>query len=251
VFFPQLGGGRADTSHMLTPLVDELTSLLFRPACAACDELLAPGEQALCSTCRISVCELGAACPRCAEPLGTSVSLVCQRCCNTTPAFDTIVSPYRYGGQLAEALRRLKFHNRSDIARTLAPLIGPMLRAAADACDLVMPMPLHKRRQRERGYNQSALLLRYARPTPPVDCLSLRRPRATAPQSGLSATARRRNMARAFVVPPRRRRHVAGRTVLIVDDVVTTGATMDAAAAALHAAGAAAVVGFCAARAEF
>ncbi|HTE51603.1 MAG TPA: phosphoribosyltransferase family protein, partial [Kofleriaceae bacterium] len=167
------------------------------------------------------------------------------------PPFESIAAPFLYGGDLAVALRRLKFGGRRDVARALAPLLGPALGLVAAGCHLIVPVPLHRRRLARRGFNQAALLLRHARPAgaPPVDHLSLRRVRETAPQTGLDAPGRHGNVAGAFAVVARRRARIAGRRILLVDDVVTTGATMAAAAAALLAGGAGSVVGFCAARA--
>ena len=205
-------------------LVNRLLDLVFVPACAACDAVLA---------------EPLPFCPGCAQSIDAAPA----------PA-DGVASPYLFGGELATALRRLKFHGRREIARAIALLLGPALAEAAAGCDLLVPVPLHRRRLRARGYNQTALILRHARryPALPVDALSLRRVRATLPQTGLDRAARRRNVDGAFaVVRPRR---IAGRAVLLVDDVVTTGATLAAAGAALRAAGAARVLCFCAARAD-
>lgn len=204
--------------------VDRLLDLIFVPACAACDAVLA-------------------------EPLPFCAG--CAQSIDPAPASaDGVSAPYLFGGELATALRRLKFHGRREVARAVAPLLGPALAEAAAGCDLLVPVPLHRRRLRQRGYNQAALILRHARRYAglPVDALSLRRVRPTAPQTGLDRAARRRNVDGAFaVVRPGR---VAGRAVLLFDDVVTTGATLAAASGALRAAGAARVVPFCAARAD-
>lgn len=228
-----------------------LSELVFIPWCAACDARVGR-DRPLCDTCAISLVPLGPACPLCAEPMAGPHSLRCRRCVASPPPFAAVLAPFRYGGELATALRRLKYQNRPDVGRSLAPLIGPMLRAAAAECDVIIPLPLHRRRLAERGFNQSALLARYASHgvSTPLDQRSLRRIRATAPQSGLTGGARTTNVAGAFAVPARRRERIADRTILLVDDVMTTGATMRAAATALHQAGAAAVVGFCVARAE-
>ena len=225
-----------------------LLDAVYAPGCAACDAAVASG-QPLCPECAGSLEPLGAACPRCALP--SSEPVPCDRCVRRPPPFDAMAAPFVYVDAMGAALRRLKFGGRRDVARTLAPLLaGPLARAAA-GCDLLVPVPLHRRRLAARGFNQAALLLRHARAAggPPADVLSLRRVRATAPQTGLDARGRRRNVEAAFVVAAGRRARVAGRRVLLFDDIVTTGATMAEAAAALRAAGAVAVVGLCAARA--
>jgi ComF family protein len=159
-------------------------------------------------------------------------------------------APFAFGGEMATALRRLKFHGRREVARQLAPMLAPALAEAARECDLVIPVPLHRRRLAQRGFNQAALLVRHGRAGVPADQLSLRRVRATMPQTGLDRAARARNLEGAFEVVLRRRARVAGGKILLVDDVITTGATLSAAARALHQAGARQVIGFCAARAD-
>ncbi len=118
-------------------------------------------------------------------------------------------------------------------------------RAPAPAPDLVVPVPLHPRRLRERGFNPATLLARALARERRVrlDPVALRRVRDTPSQTRLDRRARRRNVRGAFVararVPPR---------VWLVDDVVTTGSTLGEAARALRRAGARSVVGVCAAR---
>jgi ComF family protein len=140
-----------------------------------------------------------------------------------------------HGGALAEAIHRLKYEGRVELARPLGVLFEG---CARPRCDVLAPIPLHPRRLRERGFDQSRLLARAAgrRFGLPVEAL-LRRVRETGQQVGRDRAARERNVRGAFVATPRSR----GLRVCLVDDVLTTGATAAAAAHALLQAGAARV----------
>ncbi|MDX2092865.1 MAG: ComF family protein [Kofleriaceae bacterium] len=215
---------------------------LFTPQCVACG---IPAST-LCEPCAHSLLELGEACRLCAEP-GVSP---CARCSATPLPLERVLSPWRFGGQLASAIRRLKFGRRAHVARDVAPLWAPLLAAVVTANDaLVVPVPLHWRRRFVRGFDHTWLLARHAcasaglSPPRPL----LRRVRATPPQSTLSAEQRRENVAHAFVA--RDRAAIVGRAVALVDDVVTTGSTLAAAAEALRGAGATTVIGVSLARA--
>ncbi len=235
-------------------MLDRVLETIYVPHCAACD-VRVPGDQPLCAPCASSLVELGPACPRCAEPLAALPAVECARCASTAWPLEATVAPWRYGGELARALRRMKFARRPHLARELAPLVAPFLAAVAHAgaADVIVPIPLHWRRLAARGFNPAhavvAAARRAARLETPIDAVVLRRIRATVAQTGLTATERAANLRGAFAVPPRRAHRVAGRRVLLVDDVITTGATLAAAARALLDAGAAAVLGFAVARA--
>ena len=233
--------------------VQAVLSTLFIPSCAAC-EAHVPLTTPLCPPCSISLDPVGPACPRCAEPQVAEPANVCARCRTEAWPLEHLIAPWRYGGELGRALRRLKFAPRPHLARELAPLAAPFLAAAVAhaGIDVIVPIPLHWRRLASRGFNQAEALARHARNhaalTTPIDTRARARLRATAPQTHLDAAARRVNLEGALAV--RRPARVAGRRVLVVDDIVTTGATMAAAGHALRAAGAAAVIGFAFARAE-
>jgi ComF family protein len=153
---------------------------------------------------------------------------------------------------VASVVHRFKYPAPGILGLDPAPqallrrLVAEAAARAPETADLVVPVPLHARRLRERGFNPAALL---ARPLArargvPFDALALARVRDTPSQTGLDRRARRRNVAGAF----RLRTHALPRRVWLVDDVVTTGATLEAAARELRRGGATSVTALCAAR---
>jgi ComF family protein len=215
--------------------------LLWPSRCLVCD---APGLDGLdlCAACAGELPWNRCACPRCALPL--PVPAVCGECLRRevglarrgrAPALAGVHAAFVYAPPLDRLLPRFKFHR--DLAA--GALLAQLLAEAADGLprpDAVVPVPLHRARLRRRGYDQA---LELARPLARVLDLPLRddllqRVRTTAPQSELSAAARRRNLKGAFAV---RSAIELPASVALVDDVMTTGATLHAAAEALKRAG--------------
>jgi len=225
-------------------LFDPVHALVFPSTCPGCGrEVERPTRGPLCAACwRALPRHRGPVCP-CGFPLPADGAAPCGRCRRGIAPFARGASLGPYEGTLRLLVHELKFHGRRRVAERLAEalLADVTVRAALTGAQVVVPVPLHPRRRRERGFNQSGLLARaLARPhglRVAEDALARRED--TPPQTGLSAAGRRANVARAFVV--RRRPAVAGRIVVLVDDVLTTGATARACARALVAAGAAEV----------
>lgn len=228
-------------------LPQRLLDLLFPPRCVHCGRMGEP----LCAVCRASIqSPRSPRCVRCDRSLGGAPGPRCGQCVALASqgrqiALQRIIVAADYGDAARSAIRALKFRRQRRLAQPLGLLLVEAIqRADAPAADLIIPMPLHADRRRERGYNQAALL---ARPVARALRLPLRddaltRVRATRPQTHLHRDARHANVAGAFALSgPTAERALAGQRILLIDDVTTTGATLEAAAEALLAAQPAAI----------
>jgi len=221
--------------------------LVFPALCPVCDTTLGAGRRdPLCGTCWRAISRLGAPwCDRCgaasivteAEPPRVAPGLTCALCASDPPQWDYVRSAALYEGPLRDAIHALKFSGRRALASPLGDLAAEQCAASLpDTIDALIPVPLARTRERERGFNQAALLARRigSHLDVPIRSSWLARIRSTRPQSELSATERRANVRDAFRASDR----VVGHHVLVVDDILTTGATLDACTRALRAAGA-------------
>jgi ComF family protein len=207
----------------------------------------------------------GPLCTRCGLPFASPRALdsslaECGACRDDAPAFGGARSFGLYTGKLRRVVLRLKFAGDERLGARLGELLAPTWVSLAQAFELnlplIVPVPLHASRRRERGFNQSEMLAaglvralgrQNGGLAPQIARGCLRRKRATPPQTGLSVAARRENLRGAFEVV--RPAQVRGRAIVLVDDVMTTGATLSACARALKQAGAAQVLGLTLARA--
>ena len=206
--------------------------LLFPPRCALCGR----HGVALCEECVDALPRADPPrCPCCWSPQRSR--WVCRPCAEQPLALEGLRSPYVFREGTRELIHALKYSHYSALASPMGELMARYLRSAALPVEVLVPVPLHPRRQRVRGYNQSTLLAREVsrRLGLPLASEALVRSRDTPPQAkAVEAGARRHNVAGAFDCPPG---IAAGRSVLLVDDVTTTGATLDACARALLAEG--------------
>jgi ComF family protein len=222
-----------------------LLDLVYPPRCPGCGRM----GVAFCERCRSQVeLILPPVCRRCGCALPQDG--LCARCRALPSSLDAILAVAVFADPLRPAIHALKYENNTALAAPLGSMmVGLWRRGGMPRTDLILPVPLHTRRQAERGYNQSRLLARVLGRGVgvPVDEQALIRSRATLPQVDLGFAERRQNVEGAFAC----RGDLKGKTVVVVDDVCTTGATLEACAAALRAGGAAGVWGFTLARARW
>jgi ComF family protein len=201
--------------------------------------------------------EGGPACHRCGDSLemppveGVAATEICRACRIAPPAFARSVAFSTYDGRLRDAIHALKYERLRPAAKQLGAMLAQaiaQLQPDAPAELLVVPVPLHKTKHKQRGFNQARALalaaieaLNHSHPEWKLSLASstLMRLRATETQAGLTPTQRRKNVRGAFKVSDPAA--VQGRHVLLVDDILTTGATARAAAQSLIKAGAASV----------
>ena len=232
---PQPGPARSALEALLT--------VLLAPACAVCDARLGePTRGPVCTRCWHAIPYLTPPlCDRCGDPLPSPrppspAAEWCAGCRTRRSAITRARAVGPYDGTLREIVHLLKYHRRHTLAVRLGIAMRQCGRAVLADADCVIPVPLHARRRRARGFNQAAELA--AQLDLPV-IHALRRTVATRPQVELPAAERHRNVAGAFAPALNRgwRRtwpRLRGARVVLVDDVVTTGATVEACARVLR-----------------
>lgn len=244
---------------LLKLTAESLFATLFPADCRVCNQPLTKiSRLPVCTFCLLNIHPFtGLQCFLCGELLISRVlpgqpqepSVLCGICQKVPPTFERAVAFGPYDGVLRDLINLLKY----DRVRSAAPVLGGYLAEAigqiakdvATDCPLLVPIPLYKGRQSERGFNQTEQIARHA--VKQLEFVAemrtgiLVRRRPTESQTGLTRHQRRENVRVAFVVPRESIQPLKGRTVLLVDDVLTTGTTAEECARVLKRAGAAKV----------
>ena len=224
----------------LRGLGSALLDFVYPPHCSLCKAPLQEDERVVCEGCwsKIQVIS-GPHCATCGCPLDEPAP-TCTNCESETLLFDRarILSPF--DETIQSLIHLLKYKGKRSIGHRLGAMLGELIASDGDSdgADVIVPVPLHPSRKKERGYNQSALVASAIGDRLGVGTNTdlLVRTRRTATQTKLNAEERVKNVTGAFeVVHPE---PVRGKGVLLVDDVLTTGATVNACAQALLEAGA-------------
>jgi len=215
--------------------ISRLLSRLFPSRCILCCQTIA-GPAAhdvieICTACFSLLPFNETSCLRCALPLADDMAeqLLCGRCIQKSPGFDYSYSVFHYEDDIISMIHKLKFSEKITYARSIGEILAKKLAdelpAAGEKPDCILPVPLHKKRMRQRGFNQSIEIARgiAAKYKIPIEANAVVRQQSTSSQTGLNAKQRRKNIKGAFCVAGK----LNYKHVLIIDDVVTTGSTVN------------------------
>jgi ComF family protein len=232
---------RALSKRLYSPFLD----FLYPPICIACNKSLPNGSQTVCSECWNAI-------PRVTKDLTlyqqTRAKLLVEG------DIKDIISCFVFEkeGPFQHIVHALKYNEYKSVGVDLGMRIGEALKEWSFEVDILIPVPLHRIKQRERGYNQSEFIARGIATVinKPVVPHAVRRARNTQTQTKLTIEERRKNMECAFELIPHSSKILSGKKCLLVDDVITTGATTNACAKVIRSAGAAEIIAAAVALAE-
>jgi len=232
--------------NMLRGAYRRMLKILYPDRCPVCDRVLTDGSL-ICPQCRARLVSVEEpVCMKCGRQIKDAVQEYCADCVRVRHVFDRGRAVFSYEGEMRRMLYRYKYGNRRDytefFAREAAARCGGWI--ASCGAEALIPVPLHKRKRRRRGYNQAELFAgRLAELLGlPVDAGILARVKDTTPQKKLSDKDRKLNLKNAFKIQSN---VIKYNKVLLIDDIYTTGSTLDEAAKVLKQAGVESVFCLC------
>lgn len=225
-------------------LFNDVSDVIYPPKCLGCDEILRPqSEKYFCVPCSEKIKFIsGNLCPVCGTtfPDSPAESHLCGNCIESPPYFSCARAAVSFETIILDTIHQFKYGNNLSVGTLLASLMADFNFQDITFSDhsLIIPVPLHSKRLRERGFNQSLILARTIgrKWQIPVDFFSLKRHRLTLTQTGLNKTERKQNIKDAFEV--RKKDNITGKNIILVDDVYTTGSTINECSKVLIKAGA-------------
>lgn len=215
-----------DISPIFLSAIHRIKHVLYPPRCLICNGSGQKGQD-LCGPCARSLPWLKHACHQCALPLpdDSGDALICGRCLKKKPFFDFSLSLFSFEKEIVTLIHQLKFHDKLAVSRLLGDLLADTAVRKLEKPECLLPVPLNKKRLKQRGFNQSIEISRSLGKAwdIPLEINLVNRTRDTQPQTGLDAKQRRKNIRGVYEITGAiKYSHVA-----IVDDVVTTGSTVN------------------------
>jgi competence protein ComFC len=227
-------------------IYDGLLNLIYPETCFLCSvPVVRQQDCGICDNCWQKVISYKILPPRCSScglpfySFEENSDHLCGNCIKEMPPYAGARSFGHYSAEMSRVIQELKFGGRQNLVGLLAPLLADAFfdTWSRGEVDLIVPIPLHPKRKRDRGYNQAELLaVSLSRLIAIPYCKALQRIRSTLPQVGLTNSQRLENVRKAFRCY--RPQHIFKRRILLIDDVMTTGATVESAAQVLVDAGA-------------
>lgn len=220
-------------------MLEKILAFVFPAKCPFCGTITNGEDNAICETCLKNLPEIKEPrCKKCGKPILVKEKEYCYDCTKTEHFFEEGRSIWIHKPPITTAIYALKYKNKRIYAKTFGSMLyiryGTYL--IKHKIDLIIPIPLHEKRRKRRGFNQAELIAiqlgKYTRI--PVDLTSLTRVHETIAQKNLNDRKRKQNIKGAFAA----KRAVKGKRIVLIDDIYTTGATIDEAARKLRRAGA-------------
>jgi competence protein ComFC len=231
--------------HSLLELKDDLLDFVYPQSCSICEKPLNRGEKEVCENCWETLASLPSPfCPYCKTFLEDEETALKHRCVYLSRPEDrkifAVTSLGTFDDYYQKLIHRFKYDRKIPLGKRLAQSLGEIVAREKDfiTCDLIIPVPLHRARQRERGFNQSQILAEGIAEVTNLPLMKdiLKRKKNTQDQTYLNAQQRKENVRGAFVITQPDK--IASKQVILVDDVITTGATLNECARMLLDAGA-------------
>jgi len=190
--------------------------------CIVCAE---PSFHVVCQSCANEFSITAKRCLSCALPLNQSLEY-CGNCLRTSPSFHSAFTLYDYEGVVAYLIKKMKYDARLSVAQFFAEKVSEKIddmQSSGHHYDVIIPMPLHKKRLRERGYNQVVELLKTLDKKMSIDTRSVQRVKSTVPLTDLSLAQRKKEIKGAFSLAE----PLTYKRILLVDDVMTSGSSLN------------------------
>lgn len=223
-------------THIIKFITDKVLNAVYPPSCALCGDLLGKNERYICAACEVSLPHVTEpACFKCGKEISDNETELCEDCSRHIRSFVRGFPAMNYDEMFQESIAAFKYHGKRDYGKYFAYEIARSRGKdiAGVNPEALIPIPLHKKKLRKRGYNQAEVIARELgrRLDIPVDDKILIRTVNTLPQKRLNSIERENNLKNAFQSQEKR---VKYNKIMLVDDIYTTGTTVEACTKVLH-----------------